>query len=77
MGVGYDNGVFHRRLRVLKMGRNKLEGSEFEELAAANFTRIEELDVSWNALGRIGVGVRRLEGLRRLDVSGNSGVGAR
>ena len=48
-----------------------------EELAAANFTRIEELDVSWNALGGIGEEVREQKKLRKLDVSGNSGVGAR
>ncbi|GMI41462.1 hypothetical protein TeGR_g5044, partial [Tetraparma gracilis] len=77
MGVGYDNGGFGGNLRVLKLGRNTLDESVFEELAAANFTRIEELDVSWNALGGIGEEVRGLKKLRRLDVSGNTGVGAR
>ncbi|GMI52414.1 hypothetical protein TeGR_g2961, partial [Tetraparma gracilis] len=77
MGVGYDNGGFASSLRVLKLGRNELDKSMFEELVAANFTRIEELDVSWNALGRIGEEVRGQKKLRRLDVSGNSGIGAR
>jgi Leucine-rich repeat (LRR) protein len=77
MGGGSDNGGLGESLRVLKLGRNKLDESVFEELAASNFTRIEELDVSWNALGGIREVVRELEGLSRLDVSGNSGVGAR
>ncbi|GMI25808.1 hypothetical protein TeGR_g2510 [Tetraparma gracilis] len=76
MGVGYDNGGFSRSLRVLKMGRNELDESVFEELAAANYTRIEELDVSWNALGGVGEGVGSLEKLRKLDVSGNKGIRA-
>jgi hypothetical protein len=77
IGVGYDNGGFGGSLRVLKLGQNELDESAFEELVAADFTRIEELDVSLNALGGIGDGVRGLEGLKRLDVSGNTGVGAR
>ena len=77
MGVGYDNGGFSGSLRALKLGRNELDESVFEELEAANFTRIEELDVSWNMLGGIWEGLRGLEKLRRLDVSGNSGIGAR
>jgi Leucine-rich repeat (LRR) protein len=70
-GYAYDNGGFGGSLRVLKLGRNELDGGVFEELVAANFTRIEELDVSWNALGEIGEVVRELLMLRRLDVSGN------
>ena len=77
MGVGYDNGGFDGSLRVLKLGRNELDESVFGELVAANFTRIEELDVSWNELGGIGEEVRWLKKLRRLDVSGNIGVDAR
>jgi hypothetical protein len=77
MGAGYDNGNFSSSLRVLKLGRNGLDESVFEELAAANFVNITDLDVSWNALGGIGEEVRGQEKLRRLDVSGNSGVGAR
>jgi hypothetical protein len=77
MGAGYDNGNFSSSLRVLKMAHNELNQSVFEELAAASFTRIEELDVSWNMLGGIREGLRGQKKLRRLDVSGNSGVGAR
>jgi hypothetical protein len=77
MGVGYDNGDFSSSLRVLKMARNELDKSVFEELVAARFVNITDLDVSWNALGGIGEAVREQEKLRRLDVSGNSGVGAR
>jgi Leucine-rich repeat (LRR) protein len=77
MGVGYDNGEFGGSLRVLKMAHNELAESVFEELVAANFTRIEELDVSWNALEGIEEEVRGQKKLRRLDVSGNIGVDAR
>jgi Leucine-rich repeat (LRR) protein len=77
VGGGHDNGGLGESLRVLKLGRNVLDESVFEELVTADFTRIEELDVSWNQLGGIGEGARELEGLRRLDVSGNSWVGAR
>jgi Leucine-rich repeat (LRR) protein len=77
MGVGYDNGNFSSSLRVLKLGRNKLDESVFEELVAASFVNITDLDVSWNALGGIEEEVRGQEKLRRLDVSGNSRVGAR
>ena len=77
MGVGYDNGGFGGSLRVLKMAHNELTERVFEELVAANFTRIEELDVSWNELGGIGEEVRGQKKLRRLDVSGNIGVDAR
>jgi hypothetical protein len=77
MGVGYDNGGFDGNLKVLKLGRNGLDESVFEELAAANFVNITDLDVSWNALGGIGEEVREQKKLRRLDVSGNSGVTAR
>ena len=77
MGVGYDNGNFSSSLRVLKLGRNELDESVFEELAAASFVNITDLDVSWNALGGIGEEVRGQKKLRRLDVSGNSGIGAR
>ena len=77
MGVGYDNGGFSGSLRALKLGRNELDESVFEELDAANFTRIEELDVSWNALGGVGEEGRGQEKLRKLDVSGNSGISAR
>ncbi|GMI27667.1 hypothetical protein TeGR_g2832 [Tetraparma gracilis] len=77
MGAGYDNGNFSSSLRVLKMAHNELDQSVFEELAAANFVNITDLDVSWNALGGIGEEVREQKKLRRLDVSGNSGVGAR
>jgi hypothetical protein len=77
MGVGYDNGGWRESLRVLKLGRNEFDESVFEELVEANFTRIEELDVSWNALGGIGEEVRGLAGLERLDVSGNVGVRAK
>ncbi|GMI24835.1 hypothetical protein TeGR_g6113 [Tetraparma gracilis] len=77
MGVGYDNGGFGGSLRVLKMGRNRLDESVFEELMNAGFVNITDLDVSWNELGRIREEVRGQEKLRRLDVSGNSKVGAR
>ncbi|GMI26831.1 hypothetical protein TeGR_g8519 [Tetraparma gracilis] len=77
MGVGYDNGGFDGSLRVLTMAHNELDASVFEELAAASFVNITDLDVSWNALGGIGEEVREQKKLRRLDVSGNSGVGAR
>ncbi|GMI19178.1 hypothetical protein TeGR_g2222 [Tetraparma gracilis] len=77
MGAGYDNGNFSSSLRVLKMAHNELDQSMFEELAAASFVNITDLDVSWNALGGIGEEVRLQKKLRRLDVSGNSRVGAR
>jgi hypothetical protein len=64
-------------LRVLKLERNELDESVFEELMNAGFVNITDLDVSWNALGGIGEEVREQKKLRRLDVSGNSGVGAR
>ncbi|GMI33292.1 hypothetical protein TeGR_g11055 [Tetraparma gracilis] len=76
MGVVYDNGNFSSSLRVLKMAHNELDQSVFEELAAASFVNIMDLDVSWNALGGIGEEVREQKKLRRLDVSGNSGIGA-
>ncbi|GMI25376.1 hypothetical protein TeGR_g9627, partial [Tetraparma gracilis] len=76
MGTGYDNGNFSSSLRVLKMAHNELDQSVFEELVAASFVNITDLDVSWNALSGIGEEVRGQEKLRRLDVSGNSGVGA-
>ncbi|GMI40457.1 hypothetical protein TeGR_g3449 [Tetraparma gracilis] len=77
MGVGYDNGGFSGNLTVLKLGRNRLDKSVFEELVAARFVNITDLDVSWNALGGVSGAVRGQEKLRRLDVSGNSGIGAR
>jgi Leucine-rich repeat (LRR) protein len=69
---GYNNGGWNSSLRVLKLGRNAFDESVFRELVRAKFTNIEELDVSWNALG--GLPVEDLERLRRLDVSGNGGV---
>jgi hypothetical protein len=77
MGVGYDNGNFSSSLRVLKLAHNELDEGVFGELVNAGFVNITDLDVSWNALGGIGEEVRGQEKLRRLDVSGNSGVGAR
>jgi Leucine-rich repeat (LRR) protein len=76
VGDGYHNGNFSSSLRVLKMGRNKLDESVFGELVAANFTNIEELDVSRNALGGIEEDVRALKKLTKLDVSGNEGISA-
>ena len=75
MGIGYDNGNFHSSLKVLKLAHNALDESVFGELAAS-FANIEELDVSWNALGGIEEGVRGLKKLRKLDVSGNEGISA-
>ncbi|GMI27605.1 hypothetical protein TeGR_g7377 [Tetraparma gracilis] len=77
MGVRYDNGNFGSRLRVLKLAHNELDESVLGELVNAGFVNITDLDVSWNALGGIGEEVRGQEKLRSLDVSGNSGVGAR
>ncbi|GMI54287.1 hypothetical protein TeGR_g13767, partial [Tetraparma gracilis] len=75
VGEGYENGDFHNSLKVLKMGRNRFDERVVGELVAANFTNIEELDVSWNALGGVEKEeVRGLKKLRRLDVSGNSEV---
>jgi Leucine-rich repeat (LRR) protein len=75
VGEGYENGDFHNSLKVLKMGRNRFDGRVIGELVAANFTNIEELDVSWNALrGVEEEEVRGLKKLRRLDVSGNREV---
>ncbi|GMI31372.1 hypothetical protein TeGR_g13262, partial [Tetraparma gracilis] len=74
-GEGYDNGGWNSSLRVLKLGRNELDKSTFGELAA-NFANIEELDVSWNALGGVEEDVRGLKKLRKLDVSGNEGISA-
>jgi hypothetical protein len=74
MGPGYDNGAWGESLRVLKLAHNELDEGVFGELA--NFTNIEELDVSWNRLGGIGEEVWDLARLRELDVSGNSGVSA-
>ncbi|GMI51515.1 hypothetical protein TeGR_g1888 [Tetraparma gracilis] len=77
MGAGYNNGGFSRSLRVLKMGWNELDESVFGELVAANFTNIEVLDLSWNALGGIEEEeVRGLKRLTKLDVSGNEGISA-
>ncbi|GMI24037.1 hypothetical protein TeGR_g11498, partial [Tetraparma gracilis] len=77
VGEGYDNGGWNSSLRVLKMGRNELDESVFGELVTANFSNIEELDVSWNALEGIEKeGVRGLEKLRMLDVSGNERISA-
>ncbi|GMI34892.1 hypothetical protein TeGR_g1821 [Tetraparma gracilis] len=77
MGAGYDNGDFKSSLRVLKMGWNELDASVFGKLVMANFTSIEELDVSWNALGGVEEEeVRGLKKLRKLDVSGNEGISA-
>ncbi|GMI54307.1 hypothetical protein TeGR_g13771 [Tetraparma gracilis] len=76
VGEGYENGDFHNSLKVLKMGRNRFDERVVGELVAANFTNIKELDVSWNALGGIEKEeVRGLKKLRRLDVSGNKGIG--
>jgi hypothetical protein len=55
---------------VLKLAHNELDESVFGSLAEANFTNIEELDVSWNRLQGMG-GARELEKLKMLDVSGH------
>lgn len=73
VGEGYNNTGFEHGLRVLKLGRNNFNESIFGELAAAGTTGIEELDVSWNRLGRVHEDeTGMLEKLRRLDASGNA-----
>ncbi|GMI33983.1 hypothetical protein TeGR_g12490 [Tetraparma gracilis] len=77
MEAGYDNGNFSSSLRVLKLAHNELDEGVFEELVAANFTKIEELDVSWNRLrGLPGEDLSKLVKLRKLDVSGHAEISA-
>ncbi|GMI39661.1 hypothetical protein TeGR_g11879 [Tetraparma gracilis] len=76
VGEGYNNGGWNSSLRVLKMGRNELDESVFGELVVANFTNIEEIDVSWNALRGIDEDVRGLKKLTKLNVSGNERISA-
>ncbi|GMI54614.1 hypothetical protein TeGR_g7513, partial [Tetraparma gracilis] len=74
VGEGYHNGNFSSSLKVLKMGRNMFDEGVFGELVAANFTNIEELDVSWNALGGLPEDEAGGLALKRMDVSGNERV---
>ena len=70
---GYDNGAWNSSLKLLKLAHNTFQESVFGDLAAANFSAIEELDVSWNRLGGIPEGgLGAFAGLRKLDVSGHS-----
>jgi Leucine-rich repeat (LRR) protein len=72
---GYESMGWEVEVRTVKLGGNRLDESVFEKLVAANFINIEELDVSWNALGELPEEeVRGLTKLRKLDVSGNAEI---
>jgi Leucine-rich repeat (LRR) protein len=72
---GYESMGWEVEVRTVKLGGNRLDESVFEKLLDANFTNIEELDVSRNALGGLPKeDVRGLQKLRKLDVSWNNGI---
>ncbi|GMI20659.1 hypothetical protein TeGR_g9858, partial [Tetraparma gracilis] len=67
---GYESMGWEVEVRTVKLGGNRLDESVFEKLLDANFTNIEELDVSRNALGGLPKEeVRGLKKLRKLDIS--------